>query len=125
MDDLVAKLTPRLRVADASAERDFFEVFGLRTTYEGREYPGFIAARNDAVEFGLATEADADPPSASASALRWQLGVSDVDAAVEVCERSGLDFEVISHQPSEDWRYRVVKVRSPNGFDLLLEGPGE
>jgi hypothetical protein len=55
----------------------------LRTTYEGPEYPGFIAVGNDAVEFGLSRRVDAEP--------------------------------------REDWTYRVVKIQSPNGMEVLLE----
>ncbi len=53
--------------------------------------------------------------------LTWQLGVSDVDAAVTACKRSGLAFEVTVERPREDWAYRVVKVQSPNGMEVLLE----
>jgi hypothetical protein len=91
---------------------------GLRTTYEGPEYPGFIAVGNDAVEFGLSRRPEADP---AAAGLTWQFGVSDVDAAIAACERSGLSFEVSVERPREDWTYRVVKVRSPNGMEVHLE----
>jgi hypothetical protein len=53
MADLITKLLPILHVKDPDAERRFYEQLGLRTTYEGPEYPGFIAVGNDAVEFGL------------------------------------------------------------------------
>lgn len=43
MSDLITKLLPILHVADPDAERRFYEQLGLRTTYEGQEYPGFIA----------------------------------------------------------------------------------
>lgn len=56
--------------------------------------------------------------------MQW-LGVSDIDIVVGVCERARLDFDVIVEQPSAEWRYKVVKVRSPNGFDVSLEGPKE
>lgn len=51
--DLITKVVPILHVEDPDAERRFYEQLGLRTTYEGPEYPGFIAVGNDAVEFGL------------------------------------------------------------------------
>jgi hypothetical protein len=53
MSDLITKLMPILHLPDPDAERRFYEQLGLRTTYEGPEYPGFIAVGNDAVEFGL------------------------------------------------------------------------
>ncbi len=117
MSDLITKLVPILHVGDPDAERRFYEQLGLRTTYEGPEYPGFIAVGNDAVEFGLSRRSGAD----AASGLTWQLGVSDVDAAITACERSGLRFEVTVEQPREDWTYRIVKVQSPNGMEVLLE----
>ena len=87
MSDLITKLVPILHVEDPNAERHFYEQLGLRTTYEGPEYPGFIAVGNDAVEFGLSRHPGADP---AASCLTWQLGVSDVDdtiaaASSQVC----------------------------------------
>jgi hypothetical protein len=116
--DNITKLLPILHLRDAVAERDFYVALGLRTTYEGPEYPGFIAVGNDTVEFGLSARPDADPGSAG---LTWQLGVADVDAAIAQCERAGLAFDVAVEQPRSDWSYRVVTVRSPNGFDVLLE----
>jgi hypothetical protein len=94
----------------------------------GPEYPGFIAVGNDAVEFGLSHRPGADPV---ASALTWQLGISDVDAAVTACERAGLRFEVTVERPREDWTYRIIEGQSPSGMEVLLEeqtppsrGPG-
>ena len=118
MADLITKLIPILHVPDPSAERRFYELLGLRTTYEGPEYPGFIAVGNDTVEFGLSRRPGSDP---AAAGLTWQLGVSDVEATIAACEQSGLSFEVSVEQPREDWTYRIVKVRSPNGMEVLLE----
>jgi catechol 2,3-dioxygenase-like lactoylglutathione lyase family enzyme len=117
MSDLITKLVPILHVADPDAERRFYEQLGLRTTYEGPEYPGFIAVGNDAVEFGLSRRPGAEP----AAGLTWQFAVSDVDAAVAACERADLQFEVTVERPREDWTYRIVKVRSPGGMEVLLE----
>jgi hypothetical protein len=38
-----------------------------------------------------------------------------------LCEQSGLGFEVTTERPREDWTYRIVKVQSPNGMEVLLE----
>jgi predicted enzyme related to lactoylglutathione lyase len=119
MPNLITKLIPILHVEDPDAERRFYEQLGLRTTYEGPEYPGFIAVGNDAVEFGISRDPDANP---AASTVTWQLGVSDVDAAIAACQQSGLSFDVVTERPREDWTYRVVTVRSPNGMQVLLEG---
>ncbi len=91
---------------------------GLRTTYEGPEYPGFIAVGNDAVEFGLSRRPGADPANPG---FTWQLGVRDVDAAVAACREAGFSFEVTEERPREDWACRIVKVQSPNGMEVLLE----
>jgi hypothetical protein len=46
--DFITKLLPILHVNDPGEERRFYEQLGLRTTYEGPEYPDFIAVGNDA-----------------------------------------------------------------------------
>jgi catechol 2,3-dioxygenase-like lactoylglutathione lyase family enzyme len=116
--DLITKLAPILHVKDPDAERRFYEQLGLRTTYEGPEYPDFIAVGNDDVEFGLSRRADADPAGAG---ITWQLAVRDADAAIAACEKSNLSFEVKVERPREDWTYRVITVISPNGMTVLLE----
>jgi catechol 2,3-dioxygenase-like lactoylglutathione lyase family enzyme len=137
--DLITRLVPILVVRDLDAERAFYEALGLRVTYEGPEYPDFIGLGNEAVEFGLerpkspsdtpaadggpAREADGEP--ARERVLTWQLGVSNVDEAVARCEAAGLAFTIEVHEPRPDWRYRTLKLRSPTGFDVVLEGPSE
>jgi predicted enzyme related to lactoylglutathione lyase len=116
--DLITKLLPILHVSDPAEERRFYEQLGLRTTYEGPEYPDFIAVGNDVVEFGLSRRPGASP---EASGVTWQLGVSDIDEAIAACQQAGLNFEVIAERPREDWTYRVLKVRSPSGMEVLLE----
>ena len=118
MSDLITKLVPILHLQDPDAERRFYQQLGLRTTYEGPEYPGFIAVGNDAVEFGLSRGTGGVP---AASELTWQLAVSDADAAIAACQRAGLSFEVTVERPRQDWTYRIVKVQSPNGMEVLLE----
>jgi hypothetical protein len=70
--DLITKLVPILHVNDPSAERHCYEQLGLRTTYEGPEYPGFIAVGNDAVEFGLTFRPDADSGSIRPDLAAWR-----------------------------------------------------
>jgi catechol 2,3-dioxygenase-like lactoylglutathione lyase family enzyme len=118
VSDLITKLVPVLHVPDPDAERRFYQQLGLRTTYEGPEYPGFIAVGNDHVEFGLSRRPGSDP---AAPGMTWQLGISDVDAAIAACERAGLQFEVAEERPRDDWTYRIVTVESPNGMQVLLE----
>ena len=87
-------------------------------SYEGPEYPGFVAVGNESVEFGLSRRDGADPARAG---FTWQLGVHDVDAMIARCEQAGLNFEVTKERPRADWSYRLVKLRSLNGMEVLLE----
>jgi catechol 2,3-dioxygenase-like lactoylglutathione lyase family enzyme len=118
------RLSPILRVTDLDAERRFYEALGLRITYEGREYPDFIAVGGDNVEFGLERATGLDTWSTD-QYLTWQLVVADVDEAVRRCDRAGLKYELKEHQPAADWRYRTLELRSPNAYRVILEGPTE
>ena len=115
-------LAPVLNVADLAAERRFYESLGLPVTYEGPEYPDFIAFGSASIDFGIqqATSAN-DPPSV----LTWQLGVADVDAAIEVCDAAGLEYVLDVQRPREDWTYRRLLLTSPSGYRVALEGPTE
>jgi catechol 2,3-dioxygenase-like lactoylglutathione lyase family enzyme len=120
--DLIRNLAPVLNVSDLAAERAFYEALGLPVTYEGSEYPGFIAFTTDTVHFGIQQAPETnDPPSV----LTWQIAVSDVDAAVEVCTAAGLDFSMEQENPAPGWRYRRLVLRSPSGYRVVLEGPNE
>ncbi len=68
---------------------------------------------------------DADGEPARERVLTWQLGVTNVDEAVARCGAAGLAFTIEVHEPRPDWRYRTLKLRSPSGFDVVLEGPSE
>lgn len=123
MGDLVfTKLAPVLNVTDLAAERAFYESLGLPVIYEGAEYPDFIAFGTDRIDFGIQlTTSTINPPSV----LTWQLGVSDIDAAVRVCEAAGRAFELEQNDPAPGWSYRRLILRSPNGYRVALEGPSE
>jgi len=96
----------------------------LRVTYEGPEYPNFIAIGNDTLEFGLEHRERfrAEP---SAEVLTWQLVVSDIDEAARACTEAGLVFEARTHEPGEGWRCRTLELVSPNGYRVALEGLSE
>ncbi len=120
---LFTRLVPILYVQNLDAERRFYESLGLAVTYEGPEYPDFIAIGGGSFEFGLErSAASVIEPNA---VVTWQLGVSDVDEALATCERAGIDCTMRTHEPAEGWRYRTLIVRSPNGFRVVLEGPKE
>lgn len=91
---------------------------------EGSEYPDFIAVGNGVVEFGPSRREEFEEEHASRT-LTWQLQLSDVDKAIVVCSRAGLEFEMETSEPADGWRYRTLRLRTPNGIQVLLEGPRE
>ena len=120
--DLYTNLAPVLNVSDLAAERSFYEALGLPVTYEGSEYPDFIAFTTDTVHFGIQQAPESnDPPSV----LTWQIAVSDVDAVAEVCEAAELEFRMEQEDPAPGWRYRRLILVSPSGYRVVLEGPNE
>ena len=120
--DLFTRLVPVLNVRDLAAERAFYERLGLPVIYEGDEYPDFIAFGTDTVRFGIQlAAADNDPPSV----LTWQIEVSDVDAAMDVCREAGIAFEIEQHDPAPGWSYRRLILQTPSGYHLALEGQQE
>lgn len=63
-DSLFTRRAPVLNVSDLAAERAFYEKLGLPVTYEGTEYPDFIAFGTDTIHFGIQqAPAENDPPS--------------------------------------------------------------
>lgn len=57
-------------VPDQYAERAFYESLGFITTYEGDEFPGFLALQYEECTFGL-QRASSEHPTYSAG-MRWQ-----------------------------------------------------
>jgi catechol 2,3-dioxygenase-like lactoylglutathione lyase family enzyme len=120
--DLFVGMAPVLNVRDVAAEREFYERLGLRVTYEGDEYPDFIAFKTGAIHFGIQLASSAiDPPSV----LTWQLEVSNVDTAMERCREAGIVFELEENHPAPGWTYRRLLLTTPSGYRLALEGPNE
>jgi catechol 2,3-dioxygenase-like lactoylglutathione lyase family enzyme len=120
--DLFVRLAPVLNVRDLAAERAFYEKLGLPVIYEGDEYPDFIAFGTDTIHFGIQRAPTVnDPPSV----LTWQIAVSDIDAAAELCRKAGLDYEVEQNDPAPGWSYRRLILQTPSGYRLALEGSNE
>jgi catechol 2,3-dioxygenase-like lactoylglutathione lyase family enzyme len=120
--DLFTRLAPVLNVRDLAAERTFYESLGLPVIYEGPEYPDFIGFGTETVHFGIqAAAADNDPPGV----LTWQIGVTDIDRAMERCRSAGISFELEQNNPAPGWAYRRLIIRTPSGYRLALEGPNE
>jgi hypothetical protein len=53
--------------------------------------------------------------------LTWLFGVTDIDEAKKLFESAGVPYREELMTPSQDWRYRVLHARTPNGYHLLLE----
>jgi catechol 2,3-dioxygenase-like lactoylglutathione lyase family enzyme len=120
--ELFTHLAPVLNVRDLTAERAFYEALGLPVTYEGEEYPDFVAFTTSSVHFGIQQAPEPnDPPSV----LTWQIAVSDIDAAAELCRGAGLEFTMEQNDPGPGWRYRRLILISPSGYRVALEGPNE
>jgi catechol 2,3-dioxygenase-like lactoylglutathione lyase family enzyme len=120
----VERLIPILFVRDIAAEKRFYTELGFSITYEGSEFPGFVALGSGLVEFGMEQRDDfddANPPRT----LLWQFGITDVDASRAVLDAMGLPYTEETMTPGEDWVYRVLRTTTPNGYVLLLEGPRE
>jgi catechol 2,3-dioxygenase-like lactoylglutathione lyase family enzyme len=119
---LFTRLAPVLNVRDVAAERAFYERLGLPVIYEGEEYPDFIGFGTETVHFGIQKAvADNDPPSV----LTWQIGVTDIESAIERCRSAGISFELEMNNPAPGWSYRRLLIRTPGGYRLALEGPNE
>ena len=55
------------------------------------------------MHFGIQKAAASnDPPSV----LTWQIGVTDIDAAMERCRSAGIGFELEHNNPGPGWVYR-------------------
>jgi catechol 2,3-dioxygenase-like lactoylglutathione lyase family enzyme len=122
ISNLFTRLAPVLNVSDLAAERAFYDKLGVPVIYEGPEYPDFIVFGTDTLHFGIqAAPAANDPPSV----LAWQIGVSDIESAIERCRSAGISFEVEQNTPAPGWTYRRLLIRTPSGFRLALEGPRE
>jgi hypothetical protein len=119
---LFTRLAPVLNVPDIGAERAFYERLGLPVIYEGEEYPDFIGFGTDTVHFGIQKAAVGnDPPSV----LTWQIGVTDMDSAIQRCRSSGISFKLEVNNPAPGWGYRRLLIRTPGNYRLALEGPNE
>ena len=119
---LFTRLAPVLNVPDLAAERAFYESLGLPVIYEGAEYPDFIGFGTETLHFGIQKAPRGnDPPSV----LTWQIGVTDIDSAIERCGSAGISFELEENNPAPGWTYRRLLDRTPSGYRLALEGPND
>jgi catechol 2,3-dioxygenase-like lactoylglutathione lyase family enzyme len=121
---LFERLVPILLVDDLHAERDFYVSLGFTVTYQGTEFPDFIALGHGAIEFGISRR-EGFSSELPDRVLTWQFGVTDVDLSKQRLTAGGVVFREEWVIAREDWKYRVLHARTPNGYHLLLEGPRE
>lgn len=115
-------LHPIMYVDDQYAEREFYELLGFERSFEGDEFPGFLAVRRGNAVFGL-QRCSAEHP-AYTQGLRWQFEVATSDelsALREACVTHGLDYEVMEERGGDRFITRIIKVVSPGGVTVWFE----
>ena len=82
---LFQRLIPILFVADVQAERDFYVSLGFTVTYQGAEFPDFIALGLGAIEFGFSAPGGIyrGPPRPRPHLAIWRHGYRDEQATVD------------------------------------------
>ncbi len=124
MASMFDRLIPILFVGDLTAERDFYITLGFAITYQGAEFPDFIALGHGSIEFGIERR-ESFTSEFPDRVLIWQFGVKDIDTTRQRLTSAGVAFREEWVTPREDWKYQVLHARTPNGYHLMLEGPGE
>jgi catechol 2,3-dioxygenase-like lactoylglutathione lyase family enzyme len=123
-ESLFQRLIPILFVGDLEAERDFYVRLGFTVSYQGPEFPDFIALAAGSIEFGIERKQDfaSDLPE---PVLIWQFGVRDIEITKQRLTSAGVSYHEEWVTPREDWKYRILRARTPNGYRLMLEGAAE
>ena len=114
------KLVPIIYVKDLDAEVQFYETFGFQISYQGDEFPNFIAIAQGDLEFGIERKETFNADEANRSIL-WQFQVDDLSEAVRICQRSSYKHTppVKYWEAADGWE---MQVWSPNGYTINLEG---
>ena len=116
---MYTRLQPILHVFDLEAEKDFYLKLGFTVTYESEDFAAI--SFGEGILFGLQRKQDSDPSLFEQQAV-WQIGADSIEAVHQICQRENLD--VIASPSPQEWGEWVLKVRSPNGYAVLFEGPG-
>ena len=118
---LFDRLIPIIFVEDLEAERDFYINLGFTLTYQGTEFPDFIALGQGTIEFGIERRENfaSELPE---RVLIWQFGVKDIEIAKTLLASAGVTYREEWVTVREDWKYQVLRARTPNGYTLMLEG---
>jgi predicted enzyme related to lactoylglutathione lyase len=119
------KLVPIIYVKDLDAEVKFYQTLGFSISYQGDEFPNFIAVAQDELEFGIQKKDMFDANEANRSLL-WQFQVNDLMEAVTLCQQHHYRHSVPEKywEAADGWE---MQVWSPNGYKINLEGhaPGK
>ena len=86
---LFSRIIPILFVSDLQAERDFYVRLGFHVTYEGPEYPYFLALGHGQLEFGIEWR-EGFSVNRPDQVLTWQFGVSDLELAKKRLQEAGV-----------------------------------
>ena len=119
------KLAPIIYVKDLASEVQFYQTLGFHISYQGDEFPDFIALAHGNIEFGLSLRPTFNPDEANRSIL-WQFQVNDLAEAVKLCRQHTYQHT----SPKKYWEQGdgwEMQVQSPNGYQINLEGhaPGQ
>ena len=121
---LFDRLIPILFVGDLNTEKEFYISLGFTVTYEGPEFPDFIAIGHGSIEFGIERKENFVQESPD-HVLIWQFGVKDIDRTKQLLTEAEISFREEEVTPRKDWKYRVLHIRTPNGYSVMLEGPND
>lgn len=118
---LFESIVPILYIADLKAEVAFYEKLGFKISYQGDEFPNFIAVKNGDVEFGLEKKESFNPDEVENS-FYWQMEVRSLKEILNICQKETLKFT----KPTCYWERMdawEMTIDTPNGYKFHLEGP--
>ncbi len=113
---MLTRLQPVLFVADLDAEIAFYLALGFEVQYQEPGFAGLAWA--DRILFGLQRQDGATFDAAQP--LIWQIGTDDIDAVHQRCSQAGLP--VIKTPERQGWGEWLMRLRSPNGYQVVIEG---
>ena len=117
------RFIPILYVRELDQEVEFYAHLGFEISYQGDEFPGFVALRNNNNEFGLSEKKDFDPAKARDSFV-WQMETDSFSKIIAICNEQGFEYA----SPKQYWQERdawEMQVKTPNGYLLHLDKLGK
>jgi len=115
-------LAPILFVKDLESEKQFYLDLGFEISYEGDEFPGFIAFSSGThVNFGIEQKKDVKISEVN-KGLYWQFVTTDIEELTKLCMEKGIKILRKEHiAPNKNWQYTEMTVKSPNGYEVNFE----